>query len=271
MAIAMTPSRFSYACAAIALLAALAAFGGASGWWLFISAAVAALGALFAVLFHKFGYFLMPFFTKLGRIVLVTDTGYEIPPSQDVILLKMGNTYYASIFLGVNVFESAIENTPEQNVIYSEYFERAISSVKYVAKYSTLIYVKDISDYRMKVETKRAELQLKLSREREKPEVDVLKIDRYEKELSMWNAEVEKLSKGYKPMASVSYVMTTAIGLTKEGAMAAVRSQANELRSVISNAMNVEVNILAGDEMLRCFEWEHMLPSTVEELRAQIE
>lgn len=270
MPIEISPSKFAYISAGIALLGAL---GGLSlgGFWGFISTAVGGLGAIIAVLLYKYGYFIIPAITKFTNVVQVTDTGYEIPPSQDVILLKTGNIYYASAFLGVNIFESAIENTQEQNIIYSEYFERAISAIKYAAKYSLMVYVKDISDYRMKVETKRAEIQLKLSREREKPEPDILKIDRYEKELAMWNAEVEKLSRGYKPMAAVGYVMTTATGITKDAAIAAVRNQANELRSVISNAMNVEVNLLTGDEMLRCFEWEYFLPPTVGELRAKIE
>ena len=270
MPIEISPSKFAYGSAAIALLGAL---GGLSmgGFWGFLSASVGGLGAIIAVLLYKYGYYIIPAITKFTNVVQVTDTGYEIPPSQDVILLKSGNIYYATAFLGVNIFESAIENTQEQNIIYSEYFERAISTIKYAAKYSMMVYVKDISDYRMKVETKRAEIQLKLSREREKPDPDVLKIDRYEKELSMWNAEVQKLSRGYKPMAAVAYVMTTATGITKEAAVASVRNQASELRSVISNAMNVEIAQLSGDEMLRCFEWEYMLPTTIGALKAKIE
>ena len=60
--------------------------------------------------------------------------------------------------------------------------------------------------------------------------------------------------------------MTTASGLSREAAMAAVRAQASELRTVLANALNVEVVQLTGDEMLKCFEWERFYPITPQEL-----
>ncbi len=270
MPINLQPSKFAYAAAGISLIGVVSGLS-LGGFWGFLTTLVGAFGAITAVLLYKYGFFIVPLITKRTRTVLITDTGYEIPPSQDVIVTKINNVYYATAFLGVHIHESAIENTAEQNIIYSEQFERAISSVKYGVKYSIMVYVKDISDYRMKVETKRAEIQLRLSRERQKPEPDVLRIDSLEKELNYWNAELEKLSHGFKPLALVAYVATTATGTTKEAAIAAVKNQANEVRSVISNALNVEVVPLTGDDMLRCFEWEYIVPPTLEELKSEID
>ncbi|MCD6549104.1 hypothetical protein J7K41_00100 [Candidatus Micrarchaeota archaeon] len=270
MPIDLSPSKFAYVCIGIALLAALGTFikGGAIA---VLGLIVGVGGAIIAYILYKYGYFIVPMITKMTRTVILTDTGYEIPPSQDVIVRKINNVYYASMFLAVRIYESASEKTLEENIVYSEYFERAISSVKYVTKFAMLVYVKDISDYRMKIETKRAEAQLKLQREREKPEPDILKLDRYEREVAMWDAEIDKLSKGYKPMSMVGYVMTTAIGVTKEAAIAAARAQAKELRATISNALNCEVEILSGEEMLRCFEWEYTIPPSIELLKQQVE
>ncbi len=269
MAFVMRPSHFAYACMAIALLGALGAVttGGITS---FFGAAVAGGGALASLLIYKYGYFIIPVITKFSNIVLMTDSGYEVPPSQDVIIKKVGTEYYATKFLGVRIYESAAEKSLEENVVYSNYFERAISSVKFVTKFCMMVYVKDMGDYRMKIETKKAEAQLKLSREREKPEPDILKLDRYEREVAMWTSEIEKLARGYKPMATVAYVMTTAVGISKESAKASVSSQANELKATISNALNCEVEELTGDEMLRCIEWEYMLPSNSQTLKEQI-
>jgi hypothetical protein len=236
----------------------------------FFAAALAGAGAIGALILYKYGYFIVPLLTKFSKIILITDSGYEVPPSQDVIIKKVGNEYYGTKFLGVRIYESAAEKSLEENVIYSNYFERAISSVKFVTKFCMMVYVKDMGDYRMKIETKKAESQLKLSREREKPEPDILKLDRYEREVAMWTSEIEKLARGFKPMATVSYVMTTASGVSKEAAKAAVSAQASELKATISNALNCEVEELTGDEMLRCVEWEYMLPPSVQELREQI-
>ena len=105
-----------------------------------------------------------------------------------------------------------------------------------------MVYMKDISEHGSRIETKHAEAQLRLARERDKPDPDVLRMDRYEKEVAMWENQINKLTRGIKPMGVVSYVMTTAIGVSKEAAMAAANAQANELKATIANALNVQVD-----------------------------
>ncbi|MEM2963143.1 MAG: hypothetical protein QXW70_01640 [Candidatus Anstonellales archaeon] len=262
--------QMGYGSALIGLLGVIGAFTGGGGPLSLIGGIFAGLGAVGAIAFYKYGYVLFPFLTSGARIVQITDTGYEIPPEQDAILKKVGSTYYASMFLGVRIYESTTDKTPEENIIYSEYFERAISSVRFVTKFCLLIYLKDLNEFREKMETKYAEAQLRLSRERDKPEPDILKIDRYEREVAMWENQIAKLTRGIKPMGCVAYVMTTATGVSKEAALAAVKSQANEIRATVSNALNVDVIVLTGEEMKTCFDWEYMIPPNEKELEARL-
>ena len=51
---------------------------------------------------------------------------------------------------------------------------------------------------------------------------------------------------------------------------AAATAQANELKATISNALNVQVDLLQGDEMLRCFQWETMIPPSPQELEQAV-
>ena len=262
---------FAYGSAGLAFLGVIGSFMGGGGYATVIGGALAGLGAVFAILFYKYGYIFVPLITQQTRTVIMTDTGYEIPPSQDLILKKAdGGTYYASMFMGIRIYESASEKSTEQNIAYNEFFERAISNLKFVTKISYLLYIEDISDKRKTIETKRAEAQLRLARERDKPEADPLKLDRYEREISKWDSELNKLIKGIKPMGAVAYAMTTATGITKESAMAAVRSQASELKAVLTNALNVEIEILTADEMLKTFEWEKLIPSSGQELEEAV-
>ncbi|MEW6328891.1 MAG: hypothetical protein AB1468_02115 [Candidatus Micrarchaeota archaeon] len=227
---------------------------------------IAALCFMFTLLIYKYGYWIMPFVTKGLRIVEVRDGGYEIPPSQEAVLKKVSGIYYASMFLLVKIYESTTDKSAEENVVFSEYFERAISAMKYVTKVCMMVYMKDVSKYKEKIETKRGEAQLRLAREREKAEPDVLRVDRYEREVAMWDKQLSKLAFGEKPMGAVCYVMTTATGVTADAAIAAARIQANELRITVANALGAEVSVLNGEEMKRCFEWEFMMPPTPREL-----
>jgi len=262
---------FAYGAAALALLGTMGSFiAGDNSIVKIVSGLMCLVGAAAAVGFYKYGYLFVPMLTQKGNIVQIMEGGYEIPPSNDVVLKNVGGIYYASKFLGVRIYESASEKSMDENIVYSEYFERAVSSVKYVTKFAMMVYMKDVSEYRSRIETKHAEAQLRLARERDKPEPDVLKLDRFEKEVAMWEAQINKLTRGIKPMGLISYIMTTAVGVSKEAAIAAASAQANELKATISNALNVQVDLLQGDEMLRCFQWETMIPPTPQELEEQM-
>lgn len=270
---AMNQSQiFAYGAAGLAFLGFIGSFMRGGGVWFDLLAGIfAGTGAVLAILFYKYGYIFVPLITQQTRTVVITDTGYEIPPSQDAILKKgEGGMYYASMFLGIRIYESASEKSMEQNLAYNEYFERAISNLKFVTKISYLLYVEDVGEKRKVIETRKAEAQLRLAREKDKPEPDVLKLDRYEREVSKWEAELNKLIKGIKPMGAVAYAMTTSTGITKESALAAAKSQANELKAVLTNALNVEIETLTADEMLKTFEWEKMIPSTGPELEDMV-
>ncbi len=262
---------YSYGAGALALLGTIGTFvSGGNPIVMFISAVLCLVGAVGAVGFYKYGYVLVPFITQRANIVQIMEGGYEIPPSNDVVLKNVGGVYYASKYLAVRIYESASEKNMDENIVYSEYFERAISSVKYVTKFAIMVYMKDVSDYRTRIETKHAEAQLRLARERDKPDPDVLRLDRYEKEVAMWEGQINKLTRGIKPMGVISYVMTTAVGVSKEAASAAASAQANELKSTISNALNVQIEPLTGEEMLRCFQWEVMIPPSPQELEQAV-
>ncbi|MEW6721961.1 MAG: hypothetical protein AB1324_01730 [Candidatus Micrarchaeota archaeon] len=261
---------YVYASLGIGFVGAIFALIGGGGILSLIGGLFAGAGALTGVLFWKYGYIMIPLITERTKTVMMSDLGYEIPPQQDVIVKSVNNVYYATAFMGLRIFESATEKSPEENLTYNQFFERAISNIKYVTKVAYMLYVEDVGEKRKMIETKRAESQLRLARERDKPQPDVLKIDKFEREVAKWDNELTRLIKGVKPMGVVAYAQTTAVGLSKDAAMAQVRSQANELKTVLANALNVEVVSLSGDEMLKCFEWEKFFPMSPQELEEAV-
>jgi hypothetical protein len=261
---------YVYASIGVGFIGALFALIGGGGFLSILGGLLAGLGALLGVLFWKYGYIMIPLITERTKTIMMSDLGYEVPPSQDVIIKSVGGVYYASAFLGLKIFESATEKSSEENIAYSQFFERAISNIKYVTKIAYMLFVEDVGEKRKTIETKRAEAQLRLARERDKPQPDVLKIDKYEREVAIWDTQLTRLIKGVKPMGVVAYAQTTAVGLSKDAAVASARAQANELKTVLANALNLEVVNLTGDEMLKCFEWERFFPVTPQELEEAV-
>ncbi|MGV8176963.1 MAG: hypothetical protein ACP5NX_04130 [Candidatus Bilamarchaeaceae archaeon] len=232
---------------------------------------IAGVGAVVAILFQKYGYTLFPYVTGAAKMSAYVKEDYKIPPSQDVVVKKGSNgLYYASVFLGMKIFESASEKSLDENVAYNQFFERAISNLKYVTKIGYILYVEDITEKRRTIETKKAEAQLRLSREREKAEPDVLKLDKYEREIGLWEMQLNKLTKGIKPMGVLMYAMTTSVGVSEEGAVASAKAQGRELKTLLDNALNVDSELLTAEQMLRCFDWEFALPTTPQELEEGI-
>ena len=47
-------------------------------------------------------------------------------------------------------------------------------------------------DYKRRLEERRGLAQLRLAREKEKPEPDVLRLDKFEREVAMWDGEIKR-------------------------------------------------------------------------------
>ncbi|RME78998.1 MAG: hypothetical protein D6769_03525 [Methanobacteriota archaeon] len=256
----------------IGALGALGALSAGGGLITLFGALFAGIGAALAMAFYKYGYMLVPWLTQRSKTVLITTDGYEIPPTQDVIVKKSGDgKYYASVFLGLRLYQSAVEMSEEQIRSYNKLFERAMASFKKVVKIGYVLHAVDITEKRKELETKKAEAQLRLQREREKTEPDPLRIERFEREVMYWNAQIDKLTRGLRPLRVVLYAMTTDAGLTRDEAIARANNNASELRTLLSNALNTEVVKLTADEMLKVFDWERFMPVSPEDLEERTE
>jgi hypothetical protein len=222
------------------------------------------------VVIYQVGFIVLPFITKILKVREIRSGGFEITPSQDVILKNVGGVYYAAQFMQAKLYESASAGVQEEQSSYMDLWERAVASVDFPFKFCILSYLDNIIKFREDVETKRAASQLKLGREREKPRPDALTVDKWEREIAKQDALLGRLSSGEKPLGVLMYVMTLAIGVSPEAAIAAVKAHANELKATFSNALNVEIIDLRGEDMKKCFDWEVAFPSTLKDLKGSI-
>ncbi|MEM3372808.1 MAG: hypothetical protein QXF76_01170 [Candidatus Anstonellales archaeon] len=271
----LSQNKVSYIAIALSLISLLIAFAipTSNDYLTFLkllATIISAISAILSLILFKYGYIVIPQITKKMKITTPLPVHFEIPPTQDTIIATDGNLYYASAYIGLNVFKSSIERPETEMLTYIKSFERAISGLRYVTKISYLLYVIDISKKRETIKEKIYTVQYKLNREREKSDPDPITIEKLENELALWQAELERLTAGNKPMAIVAYVQTTAIGVSREQAVAAARRQAEEIKSWIQNALAVDARILTAEDMLRCFDWEFMIPREYAELDQQL-
>jgi hypothetical protein len=209
---------------------------------------------------------MIPYFTRGQRTINSDEAVVEISPTEDVIVKKVGSEFYATMFVTVKIFKSVTTMSDDEKFGFMSLWERSISSMKSVAKYTVLLYIKDLAKYRESIEGRKAKAQMNMAKEREKPNPDNAQLDLYEREISMWDNIVSRLDTGEKPTALMTFIQTTAKGATKDAAMAAVRQNVSEIRTAVGTALNVEVAPLMGEDLKRCFDWEYALPPTIKEL-----
>ncbi len=232
---------------------------------------IAGLTALGAVLLIRYEYLIIPLIKQRSKTIITSDlVTYDLSPSQDTIAFNHGNEYYASAFLGIEVYRSPTEEISEENLKYNEFFERAISSFRNVTKIGYLIHLEEIGENLLDLERKKNEAQNKLTRERQKPRTKEtpLVLEKYQKELEIWDRQIKKIRAG-KPMGVIAYAMVTSQGDSKDAAGVNAKSKAEEIRIAISNSLNVRVDMLRGDQLLKCIEWERFYPISTEELEAE--
>ena len=238
-----------------------------SGNIFFILIAALAFAASFAV--FKYGYLIAPAFTKAARIVELHDD-FEIPPTQDIVIKKANNVYYATVFLGVKIHESISDKALNRKTVFTEMFERLLANSNNVFSLTSLVYAKDLSEYRSKIGTARIEAEIRLTQFKKSKKPDLSAINREKRLIELYTRQLQSLTQGARPMGLLFFLKTTSAGLTRQDAIDKAFGQARELKASVSNALNAEVFQLTGDYMKRCFEWEKTLPTTPQELEDQL-
>jgi hypothetical protein len=232
----------------------------------------ALIGLLSALLFMlsialwKYGYLIIPVFTKAAKVVEVRD-GYEVPSARDCIVKKNPNGYYASKFMEIKYYESSLDKRDEEKRLMFEVFEKALSSLKYIVKISLLVSAIDISSHVDELKTRRSTAEAKRAKLGRGQENDAARLDR---EIAMYSRQLDRITSGERPIEVIAYCSTTAFGLTKEEAVAKARRQAKEVSTILSGSLSADVTELSDLDMLKCFEWDRFFPTSAEELKDEV-
>jgi hypothetical protein len=220
---------------------------------------------LLGLIIWRFGYFLGPLLTSSANIW--TPLGqYELSPSQDAILKKTAEGYYASMYLSIALKDSSMFKSEGQNLMLMQMFEKAITSLRNTTKISVLITNVDVSSFLEKLIEKRSLAEQKRSQLKpNSPQAAIL-----EREIESYNSQIKQISSGQKPMQVLAYAQITAFGLTKNEALQKAKSQTQQTAAVLANALATEVTPLNGKDILSCFEWEIISPASREEIENQL-
>jgi hypothetical protein len=226
----------------------------------FILIFLAGILAFFAYFSFKFDYIAMALISQKSKRIKTGGQRYWFSPTGDVLITKIGNSFYASVFLRIHSYSSYTEKTDEEKVEFVRLWERALGSSEQPVCFSSIIayinreaYISAINERLLKAQSKYEEAKQKEAKGEE--------IERLRGEVAMWKNILEHI-KAIPSRNQLSIVIVTQKGENEESAIANAKTVSSNLAINLSAILGVEVTQLNQHEIEACIEAEKIMPAS---------
>ncbi len=219
---------------------------------------------------------LFPMATRMLGVTFQPAANYKINTSQDAIIKEVNGIYYATGFVTANLFSyifklEGYEAATEEDRITKapEIWERAVMSINFPFKYHVFGVGLDVQKIRDELEGKRSYQEFQLSRaiQGNANEVTITDIQR---KINAIQAKIDMISGGEKPLATLMYIETTAIGVSEKAALDALATQINTLQ-IAFGGFDVDLMRVVGRELYTLFKFDFSLPTSFGEAAAHFD
>jgi hypothetical protein len=248
--------------------AMLPSFG--KGIYMWIAATLLALTFIFILAMNWSDFIIMPALTSLFGITFTPSRNYLINKHQNAVLKNVNGLFYATGYLTANLFSYTFkeENAPEEDELKlsqaPETWERAVMSLQFPYKFHVLSSGMDVQKVRDELEGKRSFQEFQLSRAMQGGANEMTIAD-LQRKANVLQAKMNRISQGEKPIATLMYVETTAIGVTEKAATDALDTQLRALQIGLSS-QDVQLTRIAGRELYTLFTYGFSIPTSFSEI-----
>ena len=205
-------------------------------------------------------YLLLPALRMKGKaIVLNADEPFIMSPSGNAIVMREGDSVYASSFVRIPIYRSATEMADEEKAAFASMFGRLLTSTTEPVKLSAQMYIINKDDYINKIKARLNAAEERYSRLIANKTVDKGSSERIRGEVTMWRNLFENLSSS-RSQALLVYGMVSAMGGSEEEAVNLAYQKAEEFAAGASAVLGVNAYIVRGDEILALIEPNYMIP-----------
>ncbi len=251
------------------VLASIGSFG--KGWDLAaLFFTLLALGLILALNWADFIIF--PLFASILGITFQPAKDYTIVKRQDAVVKDVNGLFYATGFVTGNLFsysfkEEEIElDVEEKMTLAPENWERAVMSISFPFKFHVLSVGRDSQKIRDDLEGRRSYQEFQLSRtlQNEKASTEAAITD-IRRKISVIQAKIDRISAGEKPISSIMYFETTAVGVSEKASLDALSLQIKQLQIAMSS-LNLQLSRIAGRELYLLFRFNFAIPLNYDEI-----
>ena len=253
-------------------LATLPAFG--KGWNI-IAIVLALATAATLVALNWADFIIFPAVMNMLGVTFQPAKDYLIVKGQDAILKNVGGLYYATGFVTSNLFgytfkaEQEERDVQEKILLAPENWERAVMSIQFPFKLHVISIGRDVQKVRDDLEGKRGyqEFQLARTLENEKASAETVVTD-IRRKIDIIQEKINRISTGEKPISTLMYFETAAVGVSEKAALDSLSAQVKQLQISMSS-LDIQLSRVAGRELYSLFKFNFAIPLRAEDISTE--
>lgn len=137
-------------------------------------------------------------------------------------------------------------------------------------KYHVLSSGLDVQQVRDELEGKRSFQEFQLSRAMQSSSANEVVLTDIRRKINVIQAQIDRISQGERPIATLMYLETTAVGVSEKAALDALSTQLRSLQ-ISMGALDVDLTRLVGRELYTLFRFNFALPTSFGEIAMQFD
>ncbi len=210
-------------------------------------------------------------FSTIG-LTFQPAAGYKINRQQNSAIKEVGGIYYATGYITGNLFayefkQEMREDDTESKIIEAPLrWEMAMTNIKFPFKYHLLSSGLNVQNVRDELEGKRSYQEYQLSKVLQDSNGKDTAIAELQRKINVLQRKMDRISGGEKPVGSIMYVETTAIGVSEKAAVDELERQIGALQIALS-PMNIDLIRVVGRELYTLFKFSFAMPLDYEETK----
>jgi hypothetical protein len=220
----------------------------------FVIAILSIIAILVIFLINYADYLIFPAITQALGINVILAKDYNVPKKQSSVVKYVGGLYYATGYLTANIYgyvfaaENISEGEEAEMRVAPDKWESALMNINFPFKYNVLSTAKDLQKYREELEGQRGFLEFQLARESNSSNPNTMTMDALRRRISILQARIDRISAGERPLKSIMYMETTAVGVSENEAIDTLAGQISQLQTLFSS-FDISMSRVVGREL----------------------
>jgi hypothetical protein len=216
--------------------------------------ALAILAILAILIINYADFIIFPAFTKILKINTIPAKDYLIPSSQNCILKYTKGLHYATGYLTANIYgyiftaENVVAGEEEAMASAPDKWERMVMNINFPFKFNAISAAKDLQGYREELEAQRGLLSFQLSKELSGTNPSQMTVQELQRKINVMQTRIDRISGGERPITSLMYIESTAVGISEKEATDALANQLSQLQTLF-NAFDLSISRVVGREL----------------------